>query len=349
MDIVPFEDLRITTMTLIIKLNTVVNTEASFLLLPITRINITQTRESSKCKLPHCEIPGSILSMRFRNNIRGVIRNTSKPFKNSVTIDISTLRKNINLKLSTGTIQMCGASSMEDGVEAATHVISHLRHIQLVLDKIQDNIPQTLEIIEWIKKITNGDLVQRVMVSERKVGAITLSVQHKADDMTIARPMISIPEHFDMEITRFLLSLVDDFIYHSDMCQKLDFITRIKQLVDYNLEIEQVNEAMVNYNYALGFEVDRSKLDKCINGREGFISHFDNALSTSVTIELPYDPPAGMAIKRRRNKVPHSTFLVYKSGSVTQSGPGGEIMREAYYKFRTIIAELRPLIELRTI
>ena len=345
MDIIPFEDLRITTMTLIIKLNTTVNKEASFLLLPITRINITQTRESSKCKLPHCAIPGSILSMRFRNNIRGVIRNTSNPFKNSVTVDISTLRKNINLKLSAGTIQMCGASSVADGVEAATHVINHLRCIQLVIDKIQDNLSHTQEIIEWIKNITNGDPVERIIINERKVGAITLFVQHRSNDKTIARPMVTIPNHFNVDITRFLLSLVDDFIYHSDMCQKLDFITRIKEVVDHDLDIQEVAEAMVNYNYRLGFEVDRSKLDRLINGQDGFISHFDNALSTSVTVELPYDPPANMAIKRRRNKVPHSTFLVYKSGSVTQSGPGGEIMREAYYKFRTIIINLRPFIE----
>lgn len=349
MDIVPFEELRITTMTLIIKLSSVVNTEASFLLLPITRIDIGQTRESSKCKLPHCEIPGSILSMRFRNNIRGVIRNNSKPFKNSVTVDISTVRKNINLKLSAETIQMCGASSMEDGVEAATHVINHLRSIQEVLNEIDNNLPHTLEIIEWIKNITAGDVIERTMTTENKIGEIMLLISQKVTDKTIVRPMITVPEHFNMRITRFILSLVDDFIYHSDMCQKVDFITRIKQVTDEDLNIEQVASAMVNYNYNLGFEIDRAKLNKFINNRDGFISHFDNALSTSVTIELPYEPPAGMAIKRRRNKIPHSTFLVYKSGSVTQSGPGGEIMREAYYKFRNLVIELKPLIEYKQI
>ena len=358
MDIVPFEQLRITTMTLIITLNSNINTEAAFLLLPITRVNINQTRESSKCKLPHCEIPGSILSMRFRDNIRGIIRNNSKPFKNSVTIDISTSRKNINLKLSSGTMQMCGASSKEDGVEAATHIINHLQHIQLVIDKIQNNLTHALQIIKWIKDITIGEPIERITTGSRTIGRVTLSVRRKHMETSIARPMIEIPSHFDIDITRFLLSMVDDFIYHNDMCQKLDFVTNIKNVVDDNLDIghvsedtteydliKQVAEAMVNYNYSLGFEVDRTKLNKYINTRDGFISRFDNALATSVTIELPYDPPADMAIKRRRNKIPHSTFLVYKSGSVTQSGPGGEIMRDAYYKFRTQIAELRPLIE----
>ena len=83
-----------------------------------------------------------------------------------------------------------------------------------------------------------------------------------------------------------------------------------------------IAEAMVNYNYSLGFEVDRTRLNQFIDGQNGFISRYNNALANSVTIELPYDPPKGTAIKRRKNKVPHHTFLVYKSGSVTQSGPG---------------------------
>ena len=346
MDITPFEQHRVTTMTLVVSLNSTVNTEAAFLLLPITRVNIEQTRKSTKCKLPHCEIPGSILSMRYRENIRGVIRNKSGAFKNSVTIDISTARKNINLKLSPTTIQMCGASSREDGVEAVNHIINHAKHIQQVINKMQDNLEHTNEIVEWIKGITYGYLIERPVYDERKIGNIKIRVYKPVMERSIIRPMAFIPEHFDMNITRFLLSLVDDFIYHDDLCQKLDLAVRIKDVVDEDLEIKQVDEAMVNYNYSLGYEVDRIRLSELINGKDDFISHFDNALDTSVTIELPYDPPAGMAIKRRKNKIPHLSFLVYKSGSITQSGPGGEIMRDAYYKFMKNINELRPYIEI---
>lgn len=345
MSIVPFENHNITTMTMVITLNSAVNTEAAFLLLPITRVNIVQTRESSKCKLPHCAIPGSILSMRYRENIRGIIRNNSKPFKNSVTIDISTIRKNINLKLSSTTIQMCGASSREDGVEAATHIINHLKYTQQIADMMQSNVDHTNEIVEWIKEITYGELVDRPIYEERKIGAITMRIYKPTKERAIARPQIEIPAHFDTNITRFLLALVDDFIYHADMCHKLDLATSIKDVIDDELEVKQVDEAMVNYNYPLGYEVDRIRLAELINSRSGFTSHFDNALDTSVTIELPYDPPVGMAIKRRKNKIPHSTFLVYKSGSVTQSGPGGQIMKDAYYTFMRNINELRQYIE----
>lgn len=345
MEIIPYEDLAITTMTLVMSLTNGVNTEAAFHLLPITRIAIQQTRESSKCKLPHCEIPGSILSMRYRGNVRGVIRSKTDPFKNAVTIDISTIRKNISLKLSSFSIQMCGASSREDGVEAATHVLNHLKHIQFILTKMQSNPIGTSQAIEWVKTNTIGTPIEKPFWDVQKFINVSLRVYHATADHSIIKPLIIIPDDLDHDIVMFLISLCDDFIYHSDMCRKLDFIPNIHTIIDEPLELKHVDEAMVNYNYSLGFEVDRANLNQFIDGQNGFISRYNNALATSVTIELPYDPPAGTAIKRRKNKIPHHTFLCYRSGSITQSGPGGTIMRDAYYLFMHTISQLQPYIE----
>ena len=345
MNITPFEDLPVTTMTMIMSLSNWVNTECAFHLLPITRIAIGQTRESSKCKLPHCAIPGSILSMRYRCNVRGVIRSKSDSFKNAVTIDISTTKKNISLKLSPFSIQMCGASSRADGVEAATHVLNHLKRVQGLLDKIQANIPDALEVIKWIKENTKGDITEKPHWDREQSDGITLRIYRPTRDYSIVKPKNLIPDNLDKEIAMFILSMTDDFMYHSDMCSKLDFIPTISTIIEEPLELKHVDEAMVNYNYSLGFEVDRASLNQLIDGQNGFISRYNNALANSVTIELPYDPPPGTAIKRRKNKVPHHTFLVYRSGSVTQSGPGGQLMHDAYYLFMNTISLLHPYIE----
>lgn len=345
MDIIPYEDLLITTMTIVMTLSNGINTEAAFHLLPITRIAIQQTRQSSKCKLPHCEIPGSILSMRYRENVRGVIRSDSKPFKNAVTIDVSTIRKNISLKLSSFSIQMCGASSREDGIEAATHVLNHLKHIQFVLNKIQSNPIGALQAIDWVKTNTLSNEIEKEFWEVQEFINVTLRIYRPIKENSIVKPLGPVPDNLDKDIVGFLISLSDDFIYHSDMCRKLDFIPNIHIIIDEPLELKNVDEAMVNYNYSLGFEVDRANLNRFIDGQSGFISRYNNALATSVTIELPYEPPAGTAIKRRKNKIPHHTFLVYKSGSVTQSGPGGALMRDAYYLFMNTIAQLQPYIQ----
>jgi len=379
MNIIPFEDLRVTTMTIVMTLSNGVNTNAAFHLLPITRVAIQQKRESSKCALPHCKIPGSILSMRNRDSVRGVIRSKTSPFKNAVTIDISTTKKNISLKLSSFSIQMCGASSREDGIEAATHLLNHLKSIQRNLEKIQSDIESARQAIEWVKTITKGPVVEKSGWQEIPGDNVNLTVYRPSMDNSIIKPIVIptrkllsgtpttsvtpdeaitialsdnenvdikvIPEHIDEDIAMFLLTLCDDFIYHSDMCRKLDYIPNIHTIINEPLELSSVEEAMVNYNYSLGFEIDRDVLNQLIDGRNGFISHFNIALSNSVTIELPYEIPEHSTIKRRKNKIPHTTFLVYKSGSVTQSARGGPIMRESYYLFMNTIAELLPYIQ----
>jgi len=111
------------------------------------------------------------------------------------------------------------------------------------------------------------------------------------------------------------------------------------------LKIEHMNFVMVNYNYHLLFNINLEILDQCIHGKNNFYSHYNNDLSNCVTVELAYDPSINPAIKRKKNKVPRITFLCYKSGSVTHSGPGGLLMSESYYLFMITIAEIRHLIE----
>lgn len=345
MEIIAYEDLRITTMTMIMSLSTGVNTEVAYHLLPITRIAIQQTRLSSKCKLPHCKIPGSILSMRFRDNTRGVIRSKADPFKNAVTIDISTRAKNISLKLSCFSIQLCGASSREDGVEAANHIINHIRHIQYILQEIRSNPINTLQAIKWVKGKTLGEPTDKPNWLIQPYTNVTLRLYRPTPDHSIVRPSEEIPAELNKDVVTFFLSMCDDFIYHSDMCRKLDFIPNMPNIVEEPLELRHVEEAMVNNNYSLGFEVNRACLCNCIDGLNGFIARYNNAMVTHVTIELPYEPVASASVKRRKNKVPHCTFLVYRSGSVTQSGPGGKIMSDAYYLFMYTIAQLRSLIQ----
>lgn len=344
MNIIPYERLNVTTMTLILSLNNEVNTEVAFHLLPIMRMAVTRKRETSKCKLPHCDIPGSILSMRFRQNVRGVIRNKSTPFKNAVTIDISTKKKNISLKLSAFSIQMCGASSKEDGEEAATHLINHLHHIQNILNKIALNLNHTLSIIEWVKEHTKGLPTEKPGWEVHDGSNISLNVYTPSMDYFISPPTELFPAEFDPEIAKFVVSMTEDFLYHSDMCRKLDYIPKFPAIIKEAISVRRLDMAMVNYNYSLGFEIDRDRLNQFIDGQNGFVSRYNNALSTSVTIELPYEPPSDSAIKRRKGKIPHHTFLVYRSGSVTQSGPGGKLMEEAYYLFINTIISIIPFI-----
>lgn len=345
MNIIPFENLKVTTKTMIITLSQPINTNLAFQLLPITKIDIEHKRQSSKCKLPHCKIPGSIISMGYKGVIRGVIKSKKPPFKNSVTIDMSITEKNINMKLSTKSIQICGARSRESGIEASTYLINYIVNIQDMINKIRQNREHVDKIVEWIKEHTKGELVERASWETIYSKDVNLNIYRGKKVPLYKSPEEPIPEEFDQNIAKMLISLTEGFMYHSDICQKLEYILEAPDITPEKPKIVNVNEAMVNYNYSLGFEVNRFKLNEFIKGYENFISRYNNALSNCVTIELPYTPAPNVTIKRRNNKIPHHTFLVYRSGSVTQSGPGGTIMKDAYYAFMNIIEDLKPFIE----
>ena len=48
---------------------------------------------------------------------------------------------------------------------------------------------------------------------------------------------------------------------------------------------------------------------------------------------------------RKKKKIPCHTFLVYKSGKVTQSGPIEKLNEQVYYKFLETVLSIRQQVE----
>ena len=140
--------LKVTTMTLIFQLDCKIDLNKIFFLIPITKIPYELVSKARiRYKIPHYEKAGSILSMRYRGMTRGILRSTSgKHFKNSITLDLSLKEKNVNIKLcnsktrqSGSKMQMCGAKSLEQGMEGANEVLKKINHIQGILDRMEAN------------------------------------------------------------------------------------------------------------------------------------------------------------------------------------------------------------------
>jgi len=337
MSLVSFESLRVTTATLIISLQGTVNLDAAFGLLPIARIHLPPPkRHTQKYKIPHCGKPGSIYSLRYKGYVRGIIRSTSsRPFKNSITIDVSTKEKNVSIKLSSTKIQMCGASSVEQGIEGANYIIDAILEIQDQLDHLRANPERALHALTWVKENSRGEPIQKIDPDDPSKKS---TVDYKIKELP------SPPPEIDAKMAQFLSRQMPDFLYHSDFIAELDWILTLQQITTRPLGIEQVCKAMVNYNYDLGFHIDRYELVRQIDGLNGFYARYHNSVEHNVTIELPYEVPDHHKSMRRKNKNPCHTFLVYASGLVTQSGPGEELMRDAYYLFNETIMSIRDKI-----
>lgn len=138
--------LKVTTMTLIFQLDCKINLNKIFFFMPITKIPYEVTSKARiRYKIPHYDKPGSILSMRYRGMTRGILRSTSSThFKNSITLDLSLKEKNVNIKLcnsktrtSGSRMQMCGAKSLDQGMEGATEILKKIEKIQAVLNRVE--------------------------------------------------------------------------------------------------------------------------------------------------------------------------------------------------------------------
>lgn len=341
-----FDSYKITTTVMIVEFNKEINEKALFHLLPITHVPFMKKRGSSKCKLPHCDVIGAIISLKQDDQVRGIVKSYKKGFKHSISIDISVSIKNINVQLSSKKMKISGSPSEngELGLEGANLVINHIQNIQNVIDKIKADDEIAKKTIDWIIENTKGDKITR----ENRTSVGKLIINNQFEDHIIISPKYFIPDELDIDIARFLLSLVSDFIFHSEMSEKIKSILNvpnvIKEIGNELLKIDAMNFAMVNYNYHLSFKINLKILDEKIHGKNNFFSHYNNDLSNCVTIELAYDSSINPAIKKKKNQVPRITFLCYATGSVTHSGPGGDIMRESYYLFMITMAEIKKYI-----
>jgi hypothetical protein len=140
--------LKVTTMTLIFQLDCKINLNKIFYLIPITKIPYEITSKARiRYKIPHYDKPGSILSMRYRGMTRGILRSTTNThFKNSITLDLSLKEKNVNIKLcnsktreSGSKMQMCGAKSLDQGMEGAKEILKKIEKIQQVLHRVESD------------------------------------------------------------------------------------------------------------------------------------------------------------------------------------------------------------------
>jgi len=155
------------------------------------------------------------------------------------------------------------------------------------------------------------------------------------------------PAEIDERIANFYINQEPNYNFYHVFCQYIECVKNIDRVMSEDLSIGSINMAMINYSYSLGMSINRWKLASTINGMDGFIARYNNTTDHCVTISLPYELTEEMKKVRRKNKKSCHTFMVYKSGIVTQSGPNVDMMREAYIKFNNIIQSIKDTINIK--
>lgn len=189
---------------------------------------------------------------------------------------------------------------------------------------------------------------ERGWVGVEKVNYVILPpefIQQGYHSTHSSRPTDSYPEGVDGVIANFLIDQAFDFERHDLYSAHLDWITSLDNIIEGDIGISNIYTSMVNYNYSLGFRLKRGELSDRIYGICGLIPIYENTFDHSVKIELPYDIPDEFRDKIKLKRKPRHTFMLYKSGNVTQSGPCEELARDAYVVFNQVIKSIRSYVE----
>ena len=364
----PFEALKISTMTAIAQLNGTVNLLGAYgwLPQPLYHWQHGLVHKSNK-PIPWSGVAGTISSLRIAGRERGYPRDHA-PLKNSVTLGMDTPDKNVSIKLGPQKLHITGAKSEEE-IRVAGQLLC-----QLLIAAHQDFLycqarsAQWSAAVHWVLSAAQGPTILReakVVVDPKAKKAAKRNPQPSGELESPALitlvPDIAVnlittgpaPElQLDQRMLGLLVPLTRAFRYYSELYQHLALMNCCTGVIgdsaalNYQyLAVTGVQLGMTNYNYHIGFNVDRIALASHMESY-GFVVDYHNDTDVGVKFLLPYQ--ANDTVIAHRKKATKNTFILYRCGQIAQSGPDPERGREAYNKFMSVISLIYPAVQLRT-
>lgn len=369
-----------TIMTIVIKIDCYINRSKIFSLLPIKRINLDQNivmKKSGKYEIPWPGEQGHILSVTSGQYVRGIRKkDNQKSFRNSVMLIISIEDedetedkkrfKNIDIKIFKKVLHICGCQKIKQGENAVGLFFAILEFLQDKLNWIYNNKVKYLKCLECIERITKGVLKK----SKKGEKYYDIKYYETEEIEEFARK-----KKFPLDIFKLLISYSYDYENHEDYICFLKSIVDLGNIYDGNLEILELKTPMVNYNYGLAYEIDRLDLQKAIKEYPEFHVFYNNMIHTHAKIILPIELQNNEVLhisefdrndkakittymeefhldnkKRKKYKfigekrILRHSFLIYRSGKITQSSPNPIDAQIGYEKLRQLISIIEPKI-----
>jgi hypothetical protein len=317
-DFTPFNELKVSLMVHVILLEGKCNKEAIFEMLPISLVQLNQKKNKKVKKIPHFpEYAGKNIALSYINAHRGIFR---KPFKNNTSAVMCLKDKNMAIKYFDDKFQLAGATNAAHVEECLTQVMADLKKVQDIIDYMMLNHEKTQKTYRWIVNMLDGP--------EGKLN-----------------PKPELNNDVDEKIANFMLSFYDEFNNWIDYDIVLRWILKTNHVITPDFTIKKTITVMTNYNYNLGFKINRTALVKQVIAKTNFDCLYDNSKQYHVKLLLPYERDESFeGLKKKKKKNNHS-LQIYKSGNVTQSGPNENLMRPVYEYFRKFICEVRHLID----
>jgi hypothetical protein len=338
-----FSSIPTSTATIITKLNTQIDLEALFILLPITNIFLPPPRKScKKYKIKSFGQPGAILSLQLKDVVRGVVVNANnKFFKNQITCIISNKTKNINMKIFSDKIHLTGCKfDTEDMTkETVGYLIQNMKTINDTLVYMNGFVEDPIELArkEKSRDETLGYLYNCILESMNT----GLDYPNAVKNIQLTGN-----ELIDTRIYNFAYELISSLETIDQCVSFLEWLTTIPRIYTDEPYVTDIDVIMVNITFSLGYEIDRKKFREEINKCSKFHAIFEKTSKLGTIVRWYYHDPNE---KKKRKQLKKHTFTVFKTGNVNQSGRNRKMMEPIYYEFLAAANLIKDKVKLEKI
>lgn len=395
----PFSSHPISTMTIVCTLNCKLDVQRIFNMLPVTQyIPPKKTRgRKKKGQEPEPEPkikPGSIISAKFREEHRGATLKkvktradgSRKYFRNQTTIDLIIQEKRINIKIFSGektggaVFHITGCKTLEQCQQGIGYLWNYIVQMgngkQIKLPPVFSDDYDEIEV-EFPNDDGQGPVYREFqMLTPKTTGYETIYNNYFSSENPKKYPYFDVDQP-RKNLTQYrnwkknIIPEIEEGKYGKELREKI--ISMKKQNDTSETLMILLDTVMINTDYHLGFQINRTYLDLLFSHFSGFISDFEPSSDTGVNIRVPYQHPENFELplmkwnfstssfsfekieknkfyelfpKRKEKKcVPHHTFIVFGKGKIIQTGRYYSMMEQRYNDFMKIIFANRDQIE----
>jgi len=326
-----FNDMQISTMTIIAFTNLIINTEKFFKYIPVTDYIIVKKKRGRKKKIqpedPNKEIPaGSVISLSKKCFVRGVLLKNRKKksktyFRHSVSVDmVLDNNKRINVKVSrNGKLQMTGCKTMK-------HAIEFIKHIYSLMIETEEWTGETLFTYKN-EKGYEDDLIDN---------SLNTDTTNNPQDLEEIEPDLSRDNNDGLSVIFRIAMKNIDFDIGYKIRRDL-----LNSYINRYTEFRSIFESSIGTSVNIKINND-NKFDKNLVRLR--ITSRGECIEDMITCDDFLKILSEKELKEESKRESWHTFLIFASGSIIMSSSGSE-MPIVFYKLVKLLIENRNKIE----
>ncbi len=213
----------------------------------------------------------------------------------------------------------------------------------LVLKPLSESfnkLAENLSLIRDISKSVYDNIKNQLNFGQENFNAFPIRLETCCSLNRILYDSI-IPSSIDRTIFDFLIDKMKDYNTYENYTSFLDWVVTVPSLYESEISVSDMKYININYSYSLGIKINRGNFRTFIDSYKSpdgvqLSAGYKKSVDKFLTIYLPFEIPKNLASHIRRTDKKEKNchkFIIYKTGSVTQSGPHPELNEIAYKHF----------------